>query len=398
MKYRTLPGTAVRFRTLPRHDDVGRAEQRSRRRTRSSTTRSRRASTSSTPPRCIRSRRTPETQGRTEAILGNWLARQPRDRLRRSRRRSPDPAAATGSATAAPTSRATIIAEACDTSLARLRTDYIDLYQIHWPQRNVPMFGATEFDPAKEKRGPGDPRAGRGDGRADHRRARSATTACRTRRRGACASSGASRRSSACPGPVTVQNSYSLVSRSVDNDLAEALFREQMSLLAYSPLAGGMLTGKYRGGARPPNARHTLFDQRGPALPQAGRAGGHRRLRRRSRRARGLTLVQLALGYVRSRWYLGATIIGATTLAQLDEDIAAAQFELDARDARGRSRRPGALPQPGGVTRRAAARSAALAGYAARSRLAAAAFTRRAPSDASTSAAARWPVSTAPLR
>src|SRR5205823_10898466 len=65
------------------------------------------------------------------------------------------------------------------------------------------------------------------------------------------------------PGPVTIQNSYSLVSRNVDNDLAEVLFREQMSLLAYSPLAGGMLSGKYLGDAKPPRSRFTLFDDLG---------------------------------------------------------------------------------------------------------------------------------------
>jgi aryl-alcohol dehydrogenase-like predicted oxidoreductase len=62
------------------------------------------------------------------------------------------------------------------------------------------------------------------------------------------------------PGPVTIQNSYSLLSRGVDNDLAETLFRENMSLLAYSPLGGGMLSGKYLGGVKPPNARYSLFD------------------------------------------------------------------------------------------------------------------------------------------
>ena len=130
------------------------------------------------------------------------------------------------------------------------------------------------------------------------------------------------------PGPVTIQNSYSLVSRSVDNDLAEALFRERMSLLAYSPLAAGMLSGKYRGGARPPNARMTLFDGTGlrfrkPIVHEAVDAYAALAARR------GLTLVQLALGYVQSRWFLGAAIVGATTLAQLTEDIAAAQMELD---------------------------------------------------------------------
>jgi len=131
------------------------------------------------------------------------------------------------------------------------------------------------------------------------------------------------------PGPVTLQNSYSLVSRSVDNDLAEALYRERMSLLAYSPLAAGMLSGKYRGGARPPEARLTRFDGMGmrfrkPIVHEAIEAYAALAARR------GMSLVQLALGFVRSRWFLGAAIIGATSLNQLVADIAAAQMELDA--------------------------------------------------------------------
>ena len=113
------------------------------------------------------------------------------------------------------------------------------------------------------------------------------------------------------------------------HDLAETLFREKMSLLAYSPLAAGMLSGKYLGGAQPPNARFTLFDGLGLRFrkPMVGEAiEAYAALAKR----RNLSLVQLALGYVRSRWYLGASIIGATTMAQLEEDIAAAQFELDA--------------------------------------------------------------------
>ena len=119
------------------------------------------------------------------------------------------------------------------------------------------------------------------------------------------------------------------MSRNVDNDLAEVLFRERMSLLAYSPLAGGMLSGKYRGGAPPMNARFTLFDTLGarfrkPMVREAIDAYAALAARR------GISLVELALGYVRSRWFVGASLIGATTPAQLAEDIAAAQFELDA--------------------------------------------------------------------
>ena len=122
-------------------------------------------------------------------------------------------------------------------------------------------------------------------------------------------------------GPVTIQNSYSLVSRNVDNDLAEVLFREGMSLLAYSPLAGGMLSGKYRNGAQPPASRFTLFDNLGlrfrkPMVRDA--IDAYAALAARC----GISLVQLALGYVRSRWFVSASIIGATTPSQLAEDVA----------------------------------------------------------------------------
>ena len=131
------------------------------------------------------------------------------------------------------------------------------------------------------------------------------------------------------PGPVTVQNSYSLVSRSVDNDLAEALYREKMSLLAYSPLAARHAFRQIHGRRRAPEARLTLFDGMGmrfrkPIVHEAIDAYAALAARR------GMSLVQLALGFVRSRWFLGAAIIGATSLAQLEEDIAAAQMELDA--------------------------------------------------------------------
>ena len=266
------------------------------------------------------------TQGRTETYLGNWLARRRRDDL------------VIATKVAGPGRREWIrggrtdltrdvIAEAVGTSLARLRTDWIDLYQIHWPQRNVPNFGATEFDPAKETSGPAIAEQVAGlaamieAGKIRHYGLSNETAwgVCEFRR---------AARELGVPGPVTIQNSYSVLSRNVDNDLAEALFREGMSLLAYSPLAAGRLSGKYRGGAKPANARFTLFDGMGirfrkPIVDEAIEAYAAVAQRR------GLSLVELALGYVRSRWFLGASIIGATSMAQLEEDIAAAQGELD---------------------------------------------------------------------
>ena len=269
-----------------------------------------------------------KTQGRTETYLGTWLANQHRDRL------------VIATKVAGPGRRdwirsgrtdltSDVIAEAVDTSLERLQTDYIDLYQIHWPQRNVPNFGATEFDPANEKDGPSiyDQVAGMaamikaGKIRYYGLSNETAWGVCEFRR--AADELG-------FPGPVTLQNSYSLISRNADNDLAETLFRQNMSLLAYSPLAAGILSGKYIGGAKPAGTRFTLFDSLGlrfrkPMVTEA--VDAYAALAQR----RGLTLVQLALGYVASRWFLGASIIGATSIAQLKEDIAAAQFTLDAQ-------------------------------------------------------------------
>jgi len=267
------------------------------------------------------------TQGRTETYLGTWLAKRSRKNL------------IIATKVAGPGRRdwirdgrtdltQDVIADAVDTSLARLQTDYIDLYQIHWPQRNVPMFGGIEFDPSKEKAGPPIAEQVRGmaamikSGKIRHYGLSNETAwgVCEFRRVA---------KELGVPGPVTIQNSYSLLSRNVDNDLAETLFRENMTLLAYSPLAAGILSGKYIGGEKPEGARFTLFDSLGirfrkPMVSEA--VDAYSALAKRQ----GKTLVQLALGYVASRWFVGASIIGATTMAQLKEDLAAAQLKLDA--------------------------------------------------------------------
>jgi aryl-alcohol dehydrogenase (NADP+) len=190
------------------------------------------------------------------------------------------------------------------------------------------MFGGAEFDPSKEKEGPSIREQVKGmaavikAGKIRHYGLSNETAW------GVCEFTRAAKELGV-PGPVTLQNSYSLISRNVDNDLAETLFREKISLLAYSPLAAGILSGKYLGGAKPAEARFTLFDSLGirfrkNMVPEA--VDAYAGLAKR----RGMTLVQLALGYVASRWFLGSSIIGATSMAQLKEDIAAAQFTLDA--------------------------------------------------------------------
>jgi aryl-alcohol dehydrogenase-like predicted oxidoreductase len=267
------------------------------------------------------------TQGRTEAIVGSWLQRQARDRFVIATKIAGPGRREWIRGGRTDVTRATI-AEAVETSLARLKTDYIDLYQIHWPQRNVPMFGALEFDPAKERDGPSIQEQVEGmAAMIDAGKIRYYGLSNETSW-GLCEFARVARELGV-PGPVTTQNSYSLVSRDADNDMAEVLYRERMSLLAYSPLGAGILTGKYMDGAQPANARFTLFENfslrfRKPLVHEAVAAYAT------VAKARGISLVQLALGYVRSRWFVGATIVGATTLAQLAEDIAAAQQVLDA--------------------------------------------------------------------
>jgi len=268
-----------------------------------------------------------ETQGRTESFLGSWLVRQRRADV------------VIASKVAGPGRREWIrngrtdltaanIVEACEVSLRRLQTDCIDLFQIHWPQRNVPLFGQIAFDPALEKP-PGGPGIGEQvEGMAALVKAgkirhwglsnETAWGVCEFHRIA---------RELGVAGPATLQNSYSLVSRQAESDLAEVLYRERMSLLAYSPLGGGILTGKYRGGAKPANSRYVLFDDTGlrfrkPIVHEA--VDAYAALAERL----GVSLPQLALGYVRSRWHLGALIVGATSLAQLEANLAAASFEL----------------------------------------------------------------------
>ncbi|MCU0805751.1 MAG: aldo/keto reductase [Burkholderiales bacterium] len=267
-----------------------------------------------------------ETQGRTENFIGTWLPRQQRDKLviagkvagpgRRDWLR--------GGRTALVKAN---IREACEETLRRLRTDYLDLFQIHWPGRNVPMFGQTQFDPTKEGEAASIPE--QVEAMADLVKA------------GLIRHWGLSNETSwgvmafaraasemGLPRPVTLQNCYSLIARSFDGDLAETCFREKVGLLAYSPLAGGYLSGKYAGGAKPASARFALFPQFGPryAKPNVQDAVAAYAALATSR---GLSPARLALAWQKSRWAVTSTIVGATTLAQLEENIGAFDLTLD---------------------------------------------------------------------
>lgn len=266
---------------------------------------------------------TAERFGETERIIGRWLARRPG-----LRRRLVLATKVSGAARAyhwirngrAALEPADIVA-ACEASLQRLGTDVIDLYQIHWPVRHVPMFGGVYFDPAKDK-----------PALAVHAQLEALA---RLVQAGKVRAVGLSNETPwgvmaflreaerhGLPRVATVQNPYCLVNRVVDNGLDEVLHREQVALLAYSPLGFGLLSGKYdeRGLDDAANrGRLAVFDsmkQQRWARPESLAAA-----RRYNALARdhGLRPVQLALAFCYRNWRVASTLIGVTSVAQLDE-------------------------------------------------------------------------------
>ena len=264
-----------------------------------------------------------ETQGSTERIIGEWLAaRGGRDRLVLATKVSgrsqakwlrPDGNGACLDAAN--------IRYAVEQSLERLRTDYIDLYQVHWPDREVALFGngGTVFRglPERDVSVPIEETLGALGRLVEEGKVRhiglSNETPWGMARYLNLAEAGLG------PRVVSIQNCYNLLNRTFEIGLAEMALREQVGLLAYSPLAQGYLSGKYRGGARPPGARTTLFEraQRYEKPGVADAVDAYLALAREF----GLDPSQLALAYVTSRPFVTSNIIGATSLAQLDTDL-----------------------------------------------------------------------------
>jgi aryl-alcohol dehydrogenase-like predicted oxidoreductase len=217
------------------------------------------------------------------------------------------------------------IIAACEGSLRRLQTDVIDLYQIHWPVRHVPAFGTVYFDPAKDA-----------PCTSIHVQLEALQTLVRSGKVRAVGLSNETpygvhefvrlAEQHGLPRVATVQNGYSLLNRTVENGLDETMHRLQVALLAYSPLAFGLLTGKYdvsglSGPAAPPLARLAKFES--TRKQRWGRPEALAAARRYNALARehGLTPTQLALAFCYTKWQVASTIIGVTSVAQLDEDL-----------------------------------------------------------------------------
>jgi len=269
-----------------------------------------------------------ETQGRTEQYIGSWLAaRGGRDRVILATKVA-GPAAWLSYLRGGKTrlDRPNIEA-AIDSSLKRLRTDYIDLYQLHWPDRETNYFGQLGYRHSAEDRSV--PLLATLEVLAD------LVAAGKVRSIGLSNETpwGTMRmlqlaEARGLPRPVSIQNPYNLLNRTFEIGLAEIAIREECGLLAYSPLAFGVLSGKYLDGARPAGARLTLFERFDRySNPQAEAAAAqYVALARRH----DLDPAQMALAWVTGRPFVTSNIIGATTMEQLEVDLGSADLQLPA--------------------------------------------------------------------
>ncbi|WP_346839023.1 NADP(H)-dependent aldo-keto reductase [Microbulbifer sp. SAOS-129_SWC] len=269
----------------------------------------------------------PETQGRTEEYVGNWLAaRGTRDRVVLATKVTGrgEANSGVGHIRGGPRLDRAQILQACDDSLQRLRTDHIDLYQVHWPERQANFFGrlgyqhgdddgiaiAETLDALSELVKAGKVRhigLSNETPWGMHRYLRLAAHGNR-------------------PRIASIQNPYNLLNRTFEVGGAEMAIREHCGLLAYSPLAFGVLSGKYLGGNKPAGARLTLFErfQRYTGERAAQATEAYVALAREF----GLDPAQMALAFINRQPFVTANIIGATTMAQLRSNIASADIEL----------------------------------------------------------------------
>ncbi|MDO9365431.1 MAG: aldo/keto reductase [Methylotenera sp.] len=273
-----------------------------------------------------------ETYTRTETMVGNWLKNQPRDQIILGGKVSGPRRGMDWIRGGPPSLDCANIRSAIEGSLKRLQTDYIDVYQLHWPERNVPMFGQYQFDPSQEF----DVQGRQLEWVSIHNQLE---TLAELVDEGKVRYIGLSNEQPwgvmefvrianeyNLPRVASVQNCYNLINRGMEFGMSEVLYRENVSLLAYSPLAFGHLTAKYIDHADA-TGRVTLFlgyAQRYKKPNVFPACAAYAKLAR----AHGLTPTQLALSFVYHRWFVASTIIGATNMMQLKENIDAWHTKL----------------------------------------------------------------------
>ena len=265
-----------------------------------------------------------ETQGRTEQYIGSWFAKTgQRDRWVVATKAS-GPGDWMAHIRGGPRFTADHLVRAVETSLQRLQTDYIDLYQLHWPDRNTNFFGKLGYQHSDADETPIEETLKALDSLVRSGKIRAIGLSNETPW-GAMRFLALSEREG-WPRIQTIQNPYNLLNRTYEVGLAEVSHRENVGLLAYSPLAFGVLTGKYRHGARPAGARLTLFDRFSRYNNPEAVAATEAYLALADEHGIDPTLMSLA--YINSRPFVLSNIIGATSIAQLKTCIDSADIVL----------------------------------------------------------------------
>jgi len=267
-----------------------------------------------------------ETYGKTEECIGSWIhARKNRDKyILASKVGGPSPYLASYIREDLGFSKRAIL-EAIEGSLKRLQTDYLDLYQLHWPERQSPRFGTRYYQhDLNWEDNFSDVIATlellKKEGKIRYYGLSNETPWGTMRHLQSCDELGVNR-------PVSIQNAYNLSNRIYEYAMAEVSMRENIGLLAYSPLAMGMLTGKYSDGTATASSRLNKFSKSWPryrgvnAMPAAN---AYHNLAQKH----DLSTSQMALAFINSRPFVTSNIFGATNMKQLEENINSIHVEL----------------------------------------------------------------------
>ena len=268
---------------------------------------------------------TADTYAETERIIGNWFDKTGnRDKVVLATKIA-GPGDYTAHIRTTGFSKSALN-EAVDASLKRLKTDYIDLYQLHWPERQTNTFGVRDYN-----HNPNDPWTDNFNeilhnldeiiksGKIRH-------VGISNEKAWGTMRYLEESKTNALPRMITIQNAYSLLNRVFEGDMAEISLREDIGLLAYSPMAFGVLSGKYIKGTAADNARLKLF-------PRFARYSGDKATEATKRYMQiaednNMTLAQMSLAFVTDRPFMTSNIIGATSLEQLEENIDSINIQL----------------------------------------------------------------------
>ena len=267
-----------------------------------------------------------KTYGKTEEIIGNWFEQKNnREKIILATKISgPGPSWIRGGGLQYTKEN---IEKSVNDSLKRLKTDFIDLFQLHWPERNTNYFGKLGYEHKEEKKW--------NDFKSILEILKKIIDQGKIRYIGLSNETawGLSKfleisKSFNLPKMMSVQNPYNLLNRTYEVGLAEISIREKSGLLAYSPLAFGFLSGKYRNNNLPDKSRMKLF---GEFFSRYKSDNSIKAIEDYYKIAKkyNLSLAQMSLAFINSRTFVTSNIIGATTMKQLEENLASINIKIN---------------------------------------------------------------------